>query len=154
MAAQIAHSGCAVHLPTPVDEVIDHGLPAAVLVLHRLADGGSRTVMLLLELERLCEGLLPVLHTLPDLANHQEDVATVSRVPRDPQLDCLARVLVLFTGSDPAGQTHTTVALIDAPTGSTAVLYLASEPFKPLLFSHGEQIFPGEQKWADMGLPR
>ena len=115
-------------------------------------------MLLLLELERLCEGLLPVLHTLPDLANHQEDVATVSRVPRDPQLDCLARVLVLFTGSDPAGQTHATVALIDAPTGSTAVLYLASEPFKPLLFSHGEQIFPGEQnceqKWADMGLPR
>ena len=79
-------------------------------------------------------------------------------VPRDPQLDCLARVLVLFTGSDPAGQTHTTMALIDAPTWSTAVLYLASEPFKPLLFSHGEQIFPGEQnceqKCADMGLPR
>ena len=49
-------------------------------------------------------------------------------------------------------------SFIDAPTGSTAVLYLASEPFKPLLFSHGEQIFPCEQnceqKWADMGLPR
>ena len=53
-------------------------------------------------------------------------VATVSRVPRDPQLHCLAGILVLFTGSDPASQTDATVALINAPTGSTAVLYLAS----------------------------
>jgi hypothetical protein len=48
------------------------------------------------------------------------------RVPRDPQLHCLAGILVLFTGSDPAGQTDATVALINAPTGSTAVLYLTS----------------------------
>ena len=115
-------------------------------------------MLLLLKMERLCEGLLPLLHTLSDLTDHQEDVATVSRVPRDPQLHCLAAILVLFTGSDPAGQTDATVALINAPTGSTAVLYLTSQPFKPIHFSHGEQIFPSEQnceqKWADMGQPR
>ena len=102
-ALEVFHRCCAVVLPSTLNEVIDDCLPAAVFVIHRLADRGSRTVLLLLQLKRLCEGLFPLLHTLPDLANHQEDVATVSRVPRDPQLHCLARILVLFTGSDPAG---------------------------------------------------
>ena len=89
-------------------------------------DRGSRTVLPLLQLKRLREGLLALLHTLPDLADHQGDVATVSRVPRDPQLNRLAWILVLLTGSNPAGQTHPTMALIDAPTGSTTVFYLAA----------------------------
>ena len=45
MAVQVAHGGGAVHLPSPVDEVIDDGLPAAVLVLYRAGDGGGGAVL-------------------------------------------------------------------------------------------------------------
>tara|TARA_B100001173_G_C15543180_1_gene360511 strand:- start:149 stop:391 length:243 start_codon:yes stop_codon:yes gene_type:complete len=55
------------------------------------------------------------------LADHQEDVATVSKVPGDSQLNRFAWILVLLTRSNPAAQTHPTMAHIDVSTVAVVV---------------------------------
>ncbi len=50
VAGQLFHRGATVLLGPFVDEVSDHRLPAAVLVIHGPGDGGCCTILRLLQL--------------------------------------------------------------------------------------------------------
>ena len=97
------------------------------------------------------------LHQLLELADLEEDVAAVSRVPRHTQLNRLPGIFMLFAVVESAGELCIPVPICDAPTRSTAVFYLPSKAVKPLLLRHVRRKIPmrrNGQTWEYLGRTR
>ena len=82
------------------------------------------------------------LHQLLELADLEEDVAAVSRVPRHTQLNRLPGIFMLFAVVESAGELCIPVPICNAPTTTATVFYLPSETVKPPLLSHVRRKFP------------